>query len=413
MMMSRIRVPWLVLSVIVLGVLSVVMPSNQSLKTNGCFWDRDSLAQETSGFPGITEIITGRFDRFPPLYYEMRLQRVQAELLDTPDALDLYDDAGVASDRIGLHDEAIKWMEKKRAILDDLASDGIDISEHEYRYLANLGTFHIHRWLKSGATRDDLSDVERSHELIKAAIELNPDAHFGRERYQLLAIQWILDGYTHVQSELQQPSIVEAMDGYSGFRGIIKFDDLGYDDAVEGFSGLIALGNAWESIDIFYALSMALRDQEHTSVYLLCQLRIKELIESGKTSLSDEFDHAAYLSDTPHDGYPIYASLMPYPLENISDNYYPKARREADERATRRQRYIQERLAQNIHPDTHPDFWIDWIETTSPPQMPTKMSNSTFLILRLIGLLIIVFGGLFILKKTFGILRKSHPPKPA
>src|SRR5262245_54257239 len=79
-----------------------------------CLWDRDTLAAEARGIPDIIQVITGRFERNPPLYYEMRLKRATARIADHPDDLEAYDDAGVACDRLGLGDEAIGWMEKKR-----------------------------------------------------------------------------------------------------------------------------------------------------------------------------------------------------------------------------------------------------------------------------------------------------------
>jgi hypothetical protein len=32
-----------------------------------CLWDHDTLRYEAKGLPGVIEITTGRFDRFPPL----------------------------------------------------------------------------------------------------------------------------------------------------------------------------------------------------------------------------------------------------------------------------------------------------------------------------------------------------------
>jgi hypothetical protein len=66
-----------------------------------CLWDRDTLKEEAAGKLDTVKAITGWFDRYPPRYYEMRLQRVTKELAEKPDALELYDDAGVACDRLG------------------------------------------------------------------------------------------------------------------------------------------------------------------------------------------------------------------------------------------------------------------------------------------------------------------------
>src|SRR5690606_7771900 len=78
-----------------------------------CLWDYDTLAQESAGMPDVKAAIVGGFPRNPPLYYEMRLERVTRLLADNPDDLDAYDAAGVACDRLGRADEAIVWMAKK------------------------------------------------------------------------------------------------------------------------------------------------------------------------------------------------------------------------------------------------------------------------------------------------------------
>src|SRR5438105_1575377 len=79
------------------------------LPASACIWDRDTLATEVSGIMDTVRVITGRFERNPPLYYEMRLKRVAAEVVASPDKLELYDDAGVACDRLGRDDEALHW----------------------------------------------------------------------------------------------------------------------------------------------------------------------------------------------------------------------------------------------------------------------------------------------------------------
>jgi len=246
-----------------------------AVTVHACLWDRDTLAAEAKGLPGITEIITGRFDRFPPLYYEMRLERVSGQLVYELDNLDLYDDAGVACDRLGRSDEAIGWMGRKFEAMDRLEAEGLDVGEHRYRYLANLGTFYIHRWLKSGADRGEMGDVERSRELIAAAIELNPDAHFGREQYQLMAIESLLLIGSNRPEMTSFLGVIspEARKITNYPNGILK--DEGYLDAVEGISGLIELGSAWKSSQIHQALELALGDEGHGVLSMLAHLRVK------------------------------------------------------------------------------------------------------------------------------------------
>lgn len=338
--------------------------------SNACLWDSDTLRTEATGAPGMVETIVGRFDRFPPLYYQMRLDRVTRELETNPtnhlNNLDAYDDAGVACDRLGKGDEAIEWMAKKRVALDALP-DSEAKTNHEYRYLANLGTFHIHRWIKNGADRSDLTDVQRARDLIRRAIELNPDAHFGRERYQLMALEWILeptpvdDGrypmgyYTSILDRIAYD------DGWPGVSYNNALADAGYADAPEGLAGLVALGNGWNSFDVFHSLALALQDRRDSSLAYLAWLRAEEILASGGGTLHPEMD----LSDFD-------PAEHPYHLNNHApvEAFYTRARAEADARHAARTAYITAKLQAGQHPDTHPDFFAAWVEPSSMPAMP-------------------------------------------
>ena len=66
---------------------------------HACLNDRDTLAEEIKGLSDVVQVVTGRFERDPPLYYRMRLARVAAELKTSPALLPDYDDAGVACGR--------------------------------------------------------------------------------------------------------------------------------------------------------------------------------------------------------------------------------------------------------------------------------------------------------------------------
>ena len=336
--------------------------------TNGCLWDSDTLRAEAAGAPGMVETIVGRFDRYPTLYYQMRLDRVTKVLDSDPSNLAAYDDAGVACDRLGRYDEAIDWMAKKRAAL-DAAPESETKTEHVYRYLANLGTFHIHRWIASGTDRAAMADVRRARDLIARAIELNPDAHFGRERYQLMAIDWILeptpvdDGRYPMGYYASILDRIAYADGWPGVSYNNALADAGYPDAAEGFAGLVALGNAWKSFDVFHALALSLQDRRDSSLAYLAWLRAEEILASGGGTLHPEMD----LSDFD-------ASEHPYHLDGSGQRpveaFYKKARAEADAWHDARTAYITERLKQGQHPDTHPDFFAAWVEPSSMPKLP-------------------------------------------
>tara|TARA_R110002072_G_scaffold136813_3_gene279363 strand:+ start:471 stop:1667 length:1197 start_codon:yes stop_codon:yes gene_type:complete len=336
---------------------------------HACLWDRDTLAAEAKGLPGITEIITGRFDRFPTLFYEMRLERVTAAIVSDPDNLGLYDDAGVACDRLGRSDEAIAWMERKLLVMDRLESEGADVGEHRYRYLANLGTFLVHRWLKSGSDREDMTDVERSRELIAAAIELNPDAHFGRERYQLLAIEWILNVPDEVGAKQNLLHMIPLYRPYEFGTSDNTLSALGYADSVEGISGLIALGNAWQSPEIYRALAFSLADQGLHVLSTLSMIRVQDLtLRNAGDQLPDRYADRELMI-------PGHAMILDGYTE-VLRAYYVDASEEASDWVDARNQYAMDRLERGVHPDTHSGFWDEWIEPSSAPDFPSMTTLS-------------------------------------
>ena len=158
---------------------------------HACLNDRDTLAEEIKGLPDVVQVVTGRFERDPPLYYQMRLARVAAGLKAAPDLLPEYDDAGVACDRLGRDAEAIAWMDRKRARLVRLNVADPVVKEQWYRYNANVGTFWVHQWIRAGADRRRIGEVRKARGYIAEAIKINPNAHFGREKYQLRVMDWI------------------------------------------------------------------------------------------------------------------------------------------------------------------------------------------------------------------------------
>ena len=191
-------------------------------------------------------------------------------------------------------------MEKKKKQLDRLDAKALNLKEHLYRYHANLGTFLVHRWVRQGGDRNQLDNVKRSRDEIAAAIAINPNAHFGREKYQLKAIEWIIDPPSS-SGDQYLPSLMGLTPNPLGEME----DPKTADDAVRGLAGLVVLGNAWESVDIFHALNVALqhdtlgftqdRDGGRNSLAYLAWLRCHELIDAGKNSMLPDAPKGAAL----------------------------------------------------------------------------------------------------------------------
>jgi len=138
-----------------------------------CLWDTDTLAQERAKFPSALELIAGKFPRHSPAFYQWRIADRQAKLDSGDDQASYYDDIAVAYDKLRQNDQAIKWMHKKTAKFND--SD-----DTRYKTAANLGTFYLHS-----------RQLDKGIEQLELAIKINPNAHFGRERYQLSLAKYI------------------------------------------------------------------------------------------------------------------------------------------------------------------------------------------------------------------------------
>jgi tetratricopeptide (TPR) repeat protein len=207
-----------------------------------CLWDRDTLADEQRGLPEMAAIITGRYERHTPEFFERRIREAQSRLktADGETAKALLDDIGVAYDRLDRQPHAISAMREK------ISRFGVD-----YTTAANLGTFYAHA-----------GDMDQAENWIRRAVKINPDAHFGREWVQLRAIQYFRD--------LRKAKTPEA-------KQKVKFWDRDIDKrAVEGAAGIIKMGDRAVP-EIYVALGEALREQEHNSLAVMAYWRAMDL----------------------------------------------------------------------------------------------------------------------------------------
>jgi hypothetical protein len=332
---------------------------------SACINDRDTLAAEIraqkgdgNGLPPVVRAITGHFERNPALYYAMRLKRVKSELQRNPKRLDLYDDAGAASDRLGRSDEALLWMEKKKR---QLATSVLDLKtrrEHEYRYLANAGTFHAHLWLRQGANRRDMARLKTGRDMIARAVKLKPKAHFGREKYQLLLMEWVLNPPALKRNVTRRDflnlSALNQDDGENHLK------DSKHSDALTGLFGLIVLGDAWASFDVYHALMQGLGAQGNATLCIFAGQRVRELLDNGRKSLNP---------NPSEENWPLRWSLnFPQSLESEDDirRKYFELRADAMAFQDARDLYMLQRLQKGQHPDTHPNFWAGWKAPPTP-----------------------------------------------
>lgn len=151
---------------------SVLIVVTLATHLRACLWDFDTLAMERQRFPEIHELITGHFLHHSQDYYLWRIadrKRVPEESW-TPS---MFDDIAVAYDKLKQRDMAIETIQRK---MTRFPQSGLYESE------ANLGTFLIH----AGKFQEGIAHIDQ-------ALQLNPQAHFGRELYQKLLVEYLVE----------------------------------------------------------------------------------------------------------------------------------------------------------------------------------------------------------------------------
>jgi len=140
------------------------------LPVGACLWDSDTLAEEKARFPDTQEMLAGNFPRHSKEFHEWRKLRCETLLKERPSDAALYDDLAVSQHKLGDHKGAIATMIAKEKVKPGL-----------YETYSNLGTFYIYT-----------GDLQEALKWIDKALEIKSDAHFGRERYQRLLVEWVL-----------------------------------------------------------------------------------------------------------------------------------------------------------------------------------------------------------------------------
>jgi tetratricopeptide (TPR) repeat protein len=207
-------------------VLFVAASIGASAVSSACLWDYDTLAMERQRFPDAQELIAGHFVRHSAAYYEWRIADRSAKPIESRTPQD-FDDIAVAYDKLGQHRQAIDTILAK---MDRWPNEGIYESE------ANLGTFYIH----SGRFKKGLQHVRR-------AIEINPEAHFGREVYQQLLVEYVIQQHATGQ---ELPLNDEEAFGTTGFAKFViakqqpadSDQDEEIEAAVRGVMGMMRFG---------------------------------------------------------------------------------------------------------------------------------------------------------------------------
>jgi hypothetical protein len=153
------------------------------------------------------DAIHERFPKHGPAHYRERNRLTRTALAklapDDPAVFPLADDLGAGLDRLGQPDEAAVVLRDKLARQQTAGLMGRDL----YTSYANLGTFLTHGSFPK-AVAGDADAKARFREglsLVRKSVEVNPEAHFGRERWQVVVGEFLL-------AAMDRPDLLKTFD---------------------------------------------------------------------------------------------------------------------------------------------------------------------------------------------------------
>lgn len=141
-----------------------------SFTSFACINDSDTKFFEQQKFPGVQQLMAGDFVTHSKEFYAWRAKDRLEKIKKEPNNLAYYDDLAVSYEKSGDTPKAIETLTAM-----------YQKAPNRYEILANLGTFYIHN-----------KQYAKGLELLKKAIIINPDAHFGREVYQIKLVEYLL-----------------------------------------------------------------------------------------------------------------------------------------------------------------------------------------------------------------------------
>lgn len=284
--------------------LSVILVIFIGLICLGCLWDEDTLAMERRAFPNIYELISGQFLRHSPEFHYWRIQDRQKAIAESPDSSQLYDDLVVSLTKLNRNKEAIEILLRQ-----------VNNAPNRYETRANLGTAYLH----DGQWEEGIAQIEK-------AIEINPNAHFGREVYQKYLAEYVVSKMEKGRVTLPLNKLSDKDDPYFSHEYVANsfyaflvtklhdeqdperehpvLDSAEVKQAIQGIEGMMRFGN-YESPILLEALGDLLMEAvytDHASRHLATRAYLKASYHAPPDARAQYIGKARYALRMQVDG---------------------------------------------------------------------------------------------------------------
>ncbi len=172
-------------------------------------------------FAMVHDVLHERYARHGKEYYQERNRRVRRELEtlkpqptveaeSTERYFSLLDDLGAGLDHLGEPDEVVRVLRDKLKQQQTRGYHGRAL----YTTYANLGTFLIHGSFRQacGGNAEAKDRLAEGLGFIHKSIEVNPGAHFGRESWQAVAVEFLTAALDKPQMLLKYDMVGNRLD---------------------------------------------------------------------------------------------------------------------------------------------------------------------------------------------------------
>ncbi|MBK9035499.1 MAG: hypothetical protein IPL61_30285 [Myxococcales bacterium] len=241
---------------LVVAALAVVVAVIAPAPARACLWDNDTLAEESLTDRDTAAVLRGELHKHSPAFYAAKVGYTRA-LVDAGTApTERYDDLAVALARTGALDDALAVLAAK-----DQRFPG------EYTTLANRGTFLAMK-----------GDAAAALVALRAALVINPDAHFGREEFQVRLLEYKLRVVKDATVR-ERASFLAEIDRdlmHTHHTKHVK-GDAALDRTILALTGLIRFGDGDRDLDVWYALAWALVQRGDNQLAALAFRRAERL----------------------------------------------------------------------------------------------------------------------------------------
>ena len=266
----------------------LAVASTAAPPASACGWDYETYHAEAKSMPCVFDALLGYWPKHTDAYHEQRVQAFDHALAWMPHWTRGLDAKGISLLKLDRLSEAERVMKQRLSVAPDA-----------YASHANLGTLYTFT-----------GDFDAALVHIDRAMAIEPQAHFGREKYHRALVAYLQRGQTDPSVLTSETFVGVTPTARQRERGSKRmYAELGLeDDAIDALVAMLTVYGADELAEVYFALGELLALRGHRRLAYTAYRRAKELGHPRKSTAKRNMDRLhkvlrdEYYSDRAGDG---------------------------------------------------------------------------------------------------------------